>query len=263
MNNKLSSIIEPVDKDYVSSLHKGLSVIRCFDREHKQLTLTEVANLTSMTRATARRFLLTLKVLGYVETDGKLFWLTPKVLNLGYSYLVSQPLIELVQPYTKELCDAIGESCSVSVLDFPDVVYVARTLTHQIMSVSLNVGTRLPAFTTSMGRVLLAAKEDREIDELLSSYEVKRFTKYTLTEPGAIKAEIRKARAKGYAICDQELEIGLRSLAVPIRNHHGKVVAAINVSSQPLKISENKLLKDILPKLRLAAGKISEVIPAT
>ncbi len=260
MEKALSSIFGEGSREYVASLVKGLAVIRCFDHQHMQMTLSEVAKRTGLTRATARRFLLTLRALGYMETDGKVFWLAPKVLDLGYSYLVSQPLIERVQPYTKELCDAIGESCSVSVLDFPDIVYVARTLSHQIMSVSLNVGARLPAFATSMGRVLLAAKDDSEIDELLAGVSVKRFTKYTLIEPAAIKAEIQQARVKGYAICDQELEIGLRSLAVPIQNRQGKTVAAINVSSQPQKISESKLLKEILPQLQQAASKISEAI---
>jgi len=259
----LSSKIDSNNKDYVSSLDKGLAVIRCFNKEHSKLTLTQVAGLTQWSRATARRFLLTLNALGYIATDGKLFWLTPKVLDLGYSYLVSQPLVDLVQPYTKELCDAIGESCSVAVLDFPDIVYVARTLTHQIMSLSLNVGTRLPAFTTSMGRILLAGCSDEEIDSMLDLTEIPHFTKYTITSPTEIKKEIRKIRKSGYSICDQELEIGLRSLAVPIRNRNGQVVAAINISSQPLKISEQKLIHDFLPKLKLAAAKISEFIPAS
>jgi len=260
MKNSLSSTFGEANREYVASLAKGLAVIRCFDHQHMQMTLSDVAKRTDLTRATARRFLLTLHALGYMETDGKLFWLTAKVLDLGYSYLVTQPLIERVQPYTKELCDAIGESCSVSVLDFPDIVYVARVLSHQIMSVGLNVGARLPAVTTSMGRVLLAAKEDSEIDELLAKTSFKRFTKYTLIEPAAIKAEIQRARTEGYAICDQELEIGLRSLAVPIKNRRGKTVAAINVSSQPLKMSESKLIKEILPQLRQAASKISDAI---
>ncbi|MEY3660412.1 MAG: hypothetical protein RLZZ169_1237 [Pseudomonadota bacterium] len=260
MKNTLSRTFEESNREHVASLAKGLAVIRCFDQQHRQMTLSEVAKLTELTRATARRFLHTLHELGYMDTDGKLFWLTPKVLDLGYSYLVSQPLIERVQPYTKELCDAIGESCSVSVLDFPDVVYVARTLSHQIMSVSLNVGARLPAVTTSMGRVLLAAKDDGEIDDLLGKVTVERFTKYTLVEPSQIKNEIQSARKRGYAICNQELEIGLRSLAVPIRNRQGKAVAAINVSSQPLKVSETKLLREILPQLREAARKISDAL---
>lgn len=260
MKNTLSSTFAEANREYVASLAKGLAVIRCFDHQHTQLTLSEVARLANLTRATARRFLHTLHQLGYMDSDGKLYWLTPKVLDLGYSYLASQPLIERVQPYTKELCDAIGESCSVSVLDFPDVVYVARTLSHQIMSVSLNVGARLPAVTTSMGRVLLAAKSDEEIDELLAKVSVERFTKHTLVEPLQIKSEIQMARKKGYAICNQELEIGLRSLAVPIRNRQGKAVAAINVSSQPLKVSESKLLKEILPQLREAARKITDAL---
>jgi len=259
----LSSIIDSTNKDYVSSLEKGLAVIRCFNKEHTKLTLTQVAGLTQWSRATARRFLLTLNALGYIGTDGKLFWLTPKVLDLGYSYLVSQPLVEIVQPYTKELCDAIGESCSVAVLDFPDIVYVARTLNHQIMSLSLSVGTRLPAFATSMGRILISSFSDEDIDLMLNRTQLRQFTKYSITSPIEIKKELRKVRKSGYSICDQELEIGLRSIAVPIRNREGKIVAAINVSSQPLKISEQKLLQRILPKLKLAASKISEFIPAS
>jgi IclR family transcriptional regulator, pca regulon regulatory protein len=261
MNQKVAKSIDASSKDYVRSLERGLLVIRCFDRERSRLTLTEVASHTLLTRATARRFLYTLNALGYIETDGKFFWLSPKVLNLGYAYLISQPIVDLIKPYLKELSEAVGESCSVSVLDFPDVVYIARWLTHQIMSVSLNVGTRLPVFSTSMGRVLLSVKSDEEIDAFISSTKPEKLTRYTLTDPKAIKAEILQVRKAGYSIVNQELEIGLRSIAVPLKNKKGEVIAAINVSSQPGKISEKGLVREILPRLLKAAENITEIMP--
>ena len=169
-------------KEFVTSLARGLSVIRAFDKDHSRLTLTEVAARTELNRATARRFLFTLNALGYIDSDGKRFWLAPKILELGYAYLVSQPIVDTVQPFIERVSQETGESCSVSMLDGSDVVYIARYLTHHIMSVTLNVGTRLPAYATSMGRILLSAQNDDEIDALLSDTPLKPFTEFTLTD---------------------------------------------------------------------------------
>lgn len=262
MNLDKSSLIDADSKDYVTSLARGLAVIRCFDRDHCRLTLTEVAARTDLARATARRFLHTLYALGYVETDGKLFWLSPKVLNLGFSYLSSQPLVELIQPYIKEVSEHTGESCSVSVLDLPDVVYIARSLTQQLMSVSLNIGSRLPALSTSMGRILLAALPDEEIIDFIKSQDIKKFTNHTLTDYSSILNEVLAARSQCYSVVNEELEIGLSSVSVPIRNKQGKFLAAINISSQPQKMDKKRLRDELLPSLQAAASKISEVLPA-
>ena len=257
----MSSIIKADSKDYVTSLARGLAVVRCFDKDYSKQSLTEVAKRTNLARATARRFLYTLQALGYVETDGKLFWLTPKVLNLGYAYLSSQPLVELIQPYIKEVSDLTCESCSVSVLDLPDIVYIARSLTQQIMSVSLHIGTRLPALSTSMGRALLAALPDEKIENLIDSEKINIFTKHTLTDKTSIMNEVMKVRKEGYSLVNQELELGLCSVSVPILNKEGKAVAAINISSQPQKMDKKRLKDELIPSLQVAAGKISEVLP--
>ena len=262
MNSDKSSVIGANSKDYVTSLERGLAVISCFDKNRCKLSLTEVARHTDLARATARRFLHTLHALGYVETDGKLFWLSPKVLNLGFAYLSSQPLIELIQPYIKEVSDKTGESCSVSVLDLPDIVYIARSLTQQIMSVSLHIGTRLSAISTSMGRVLLADLPDAEIENFIQKTYINNYTKHTLTENTSILDEVLLAREQGYSVVNQELEIGLCSVSVPILNKEGKAMAAINISSQPHKMDKKRLRDELIPSLQAAARKISEVLPA-
>ncbi len=262
MDPDMSSIIGADSKDYVTSLARGLAVIRCFDKDHCRLSLTEVARQANLARATARRFLHTLHSLGYVETDGKLFWLSPKVLNLGFSYLSSQPLVELIQPYIREVSDQTSESCSVSVLDLPDIVYIARSLTQQIMSVSLHIGTRLPAVTTSMGRVLLAALPDKEIQKIIKKYNIEKYTKHTLTDNISILDEVLLARKQGYSIVNQELEIGLCSVSVPILDKAGKTQAAINISAQPQKMDKKRLKEVLIPNLQAAAEKISAVLPA-
>lgn len=260
MTNKMSSLSEM--KDFVTSLARGLSVIQAFDENHSKLTLTEVAKRTDLNRATARRFLFTLNTLGYVQSDGKLFWLSPKILELGYAYLASQPIVEIVQPFIEKVSNETGESCSVSVLDGNDVVYIARYLTHHIMSVTLNVGTRLPAYVTSMGRVLLAYKTDEEIAEILASSQLKKYTEHTTISRDKLQEHLLEVRKQGYAIVNQELEFGLRSAAVPIFNQRGQCVAAINVGTQVARIDEAELIERILPSLQLAANQIKEVLPA-
>jgi len=262
MSAEKSSVIGADNRDYVTSLERGLAVLSCFDKNRCKLSLSEVARHTGFARATARRFLHTLHALGYVETDGKFFWLSPKVLNLGFAYLSSQPLVELIQPYIREVSDNTCESCSVSVLDLPDIVYVARSLTQQIMSVSLHIGTRLPAISTSMGRVLLAALSDTEVESFINSSNIEKYTKHTLTDNTSILHEVKLARNQGYSLVNQELEIGLCSVSVPILNKDGKAVAAINISSQPQKMDKKRLKNDLIPNLQAAARKISEVFSA-
>mgnify|MGYP001944340544 CR=1 FL=1 len=260
MTEDLSTLSEM--KDFVTSLARGLTVIQAFDKQNSRLTLTQVAKRTDLNRATARRFLFTLHALGYVNSDGKLFCLSPKILELGYAYLASQPLVDTVQPFIEKVSKETGESCSVSVLDGLDVVYIARHLTYHVMSVTLNVGTRLPAAVTSMGRVLLAYNSDQEIDKFLKNVQIKKYTSFTLVDREQIKESLNQTRFQGYCIVSQELEVGLRSVAVPIKNSRGQVVAAINVGAQAGRISEQELIERILPSLQQAARDIQEALPA-
>lgn len=243
-------------KVFVTSLARGLKVIQSFDEEHGKMSLSQVAVRTDLNRATARRFLFTLNTLGYVNSDGKLFWLSPKVLELGYSYLASQPIANIVQPFVDQISEQIGESCSVSVLDGTEVVYISRRMTQHIMSISLNVGTRLPAVVTSMGRVMLADKSIEELNAILEKVQLKSFTEYTLVNKQTLKDELLKVQKQGYAIINEELELGLRSMAVPIYNEQGEVVAAINVGTHAARISEQELIDRILPYLQDTAAEI-------
>lgn len=218
--------------DYVQSLARGLSVIRAFDAQHPRQTLTDVAKVTGLTRATARRFLLTLNELGYVRTDGSLFWLTPQVLDLGYSYLSSLSLPEIAGPHLEKLSATVHESSSVSILDGGDIVYVARVPVSRIMTVSITIGTRFPATVTSMGRAILAQLTPAELTDFLAAHPLPTLTTHTLASADALRLELDSVRRNGYALVDQELEAGLRSLAAPIRDRDEKVVAAVNLSTQ-------------------------------
>ncbi|MEU6205425.1 IclR family transcriptional regulator [Micromonospora musae] len=248
--------------EFVQSLERGLAVIRAFDAEHPQLTLSDVARMTGLTRAAARRFLLTLVELGYVHTDGRLFSLRPRILELGYAYLSSLSLPEVAQPHMEALVAQVHESCSVSVLDGPEVVYVARVPTKRIMTVGISVGTRFPAYATSMGRVLLAAQPGDWLDDYLAKAELRPLTRRTVTDPGKLRAVLKKIAGQGYAIVDQELEEGLRSLAAPIRGDNGSVIAAVNVSAHASRGSSETIRKELLPPLLATAARIEEDLRA-
>ncbi|GAA1091472.1 IclR family transcriptional regulator domain-containing protein [Tsukamurella spumae] len=235
--------------EYVQSLARGLSVIRAFDAANPRRTLSDVARATDLTRATARRFLLTLAELGYVRSDGTLFWLTPRVLELGYSYLSSLTLPEIAEPHLQDLSEEVNESSSVSILDGTEVVYVARVAIRRIMTVGISIGTRLPAWATSMGRVLLADLPDDELAANLEAAAPQPFTERTLTDPASLIAEIRSVGSRGYALVDQELENGLRSLAAPVRSADGRVVAALNISTPAFRYTDADIQDTLLPAL--------------
>jgi IclR family transcriptional regulator, pca regulon regulatory protein len=244
----------------VQSLERGLAVIRAFDAEHRDLTLSEVARVTGLTRAAARRFLLTLVELGYVHAAGGRFSLRPRVLELGFAYLSSLSLPEVAQPHMEELVAEINESSSISVLDDTDIVYVARVPTRRIMSITLAVGTRLPAYATSMGRVLLAALPDAELEERLARIDMRPLTKRTVTDRDELRRILEGVRRQGHAVVDQELEEGLRSGAVPIRDASGQVAAALNVSVHASRTSMQALRTEFLrPALRAAEGIEAEL----
>ncbi|OZE96196.1 IclR family transcriptional regulator [Rhodococcoides fascians] len=242
--------------DYVQSLARGLAVIRAFDAEHPRRTLTDVAKTTDLTRATARRFLLTLVELGYVRSDGSMFWLTPRVLELGYSYLSSLSLPDVAGPHLEALAEQVRESSSVSILDGDDVVYVARVPVSRIMTVAITIGTRFPAFATSMGRVLLAGLPRDKLDAYLHRVQLRPITGRTITDIPSLRAELDSVRAQGYCLVDQELEEGLRSIAAPVRDHSGVVVAAANVSTQAARHSADAVREHLLPALLRAAAAI-------
>jgi IclR family pca regulon transcriptional regulator len=244
------------DGDFVQSLERGLAVIRAFDAEHRLLSLSEVAAATGLSRAAARRFLHTLVHLGYMHNSDGRFALRPKILELGYAYLSSLTLPEVAMPHLEELVEQVRESSSVSELDGEDVVYIARVPTKRIMRVTINVGTRFPAYATSMGRVLLAAKPDEWLDRYLSSVKLRGLTDQTITSPAGLRQELHKIRGRGWALVDQELEEGLRSLAAPIRDAEGTVIAAVNVSTHAGRRSLESVVQDMLRPLLTTAERI-------
>ena len=241
---------------YVQSLERGLAVIRAFGADTPSLTLSEVARATGLTRAATRRFLLTLGDLGYVRSDGRYFELTPRVLELGYAFLSSLSLPEVAEPHLERLVAEVHESSSVSVLDGDDIVYVARVPTSRIMRVSINVGTRFPAYATSMGRVLLAGMEPDDLDAFLARAELVRLSARTITAEPKLRAELARVRRQGWAMVDQELEEGLRSVAAPIRDRAGQVVAAVNLSAHASRTTLDAVKRTLLPPLLATAERI-------
>lgn len=242
--------------EHVQSLARGLAVIRAFSATAPELTLSDVARATGLTRAAARRFLLTLVDLGYVRSDGRLFSLTPRVLELGYAYLSSLSLPEVAAPHLERLVAEVRESASVAVLDGEDIVYVARVATARIMRVSISIGTRFPAYCTSMGRVILAGLPPADLDHYLAHADLRRLTTHTITDPEELREELDRIREQGWAMVDQELEEGIRSIAAPIRDRTGAVVAAANVSSHASRTTLHQAEEVFLPALLATAAKI-------
>lgn len=245
---------------FLQGLERGLAVIRAFSADAPALTLSEVARAVRITPATARRILLTLEELGYVRSDSRRFSLTPRVLALGWAYLSSLDLGELAGPFMEELSAKTRESCSIATLDLPDIVYVARVPTSRIMTVALGVGARLPAYPTSMGRVLLAGLTDDQLTSYLVSLQAEPLTDRAITSADGLRAAITQARADGYALVDQELELGLRSIAAPVHNSRGRVIAALNVSAHASRSTPTSLRTDVLPHLRAAADQITAAL---
>ncbi|HYG90114.1 MAG TPA: IclR family transcriptional regulator [Azospirillum sp.] len=243
------------DPNFMTSLARGLSVIRAFSERTPNLTIADIAKAAGIPRAAARRCLLTLMQLGYVGSDGRTFFLRPKILALGYSFLSSAPLATILDPLIEQVSGAVQESCSAAVLDEDEIVYIARAATKRIMSVGLNVGSRLPAYCTSMGRVLLASLPEAELDAYLQRVPLRPFTDRTITNPDALKRELERVQERGFALVDQELELGLRSIAVPVRTASGHVVAALNISAQAARVTCPEMEVQFLPHLRRAADE--------
>jgi IclR family transcriptional regulator, pca regulon regulatory protein len=248
------------ERHFIQSLARGLAVLQVFSRQHPAVTLSEAASLTGLTRATARRILLTLEELGYVRAEGRRFLPTPRVLAIGYAYLSSLDLWEGAEPHMAELAERTGESCSAATLDGAEVVYVARVPARRVMAVNLSVGARLPAYPTSLGRVLLAALGPAELDEHLAGVELRALTPRTVTDPARLRGILQEVRGQGWALVDQELEDGVRSIAAPVRDRAGRVVAAMNVSGHAGRVSVQQLREQFLPLLLAAAKQVSEQV---
>ena len=249
--------------DYVQSLERGLTVIKAFGADSPELRLSDVARATGLTRAAARRFLLTLVRLGYVGQDGTTFSLRPRVLELGYAYLSALSLPEVAQPHMEALVAEVNESSSIAVLDDLDIVYVARVPTQRIMTITIAVGTRLPAYATSMGRVLLADLDHFDLEERLDRTELERLTPTTVRDQAALREQIDRAGEAGWATVDQELEQGVRSAAVPIRDAGGSVVAALNVSVHATRMTMQALRREVVPRLLRTAEAIERDLRAS
>lgn len=244
--------------EFVQSLERGLAVIRAFGADRPSLTLSEVAKATGLSRAAARRFLHTLVDLGYVASDGRDFTLRPQVLELGYAYLSSLSLPQVAQPHLRKLATEVGESASVAVIDGQDIVYVARIATYRIMSAAIVVGTRFPAYATSMGRAILGAGTVEAQEAFLSKVRPRQLTPYTVTSVDELRAKLEEVRSQGWALVDQELEEGLRSLAAPVRNARGEVVAAVNISAPVRRGKLEDIVRELLPPVLAAAKAIEE-----
>jgi IclR family transcriptional regulator, pca regulon regulatory protein len=251
------------ETDFVQSLQRGLAVIRAFDAENPALTLSDVAKATGLARAAARRFVLTLVELGYMRAEGRTFRLSPRVLELGRPYLSSLTLPEIAAPHLRDFVADVRESSSVAILDGLDIVYVAHASAKRILSVSASIGTRDPAFATSLGRVLLASQNDAWLADAIASLKLPRITSSTIVEPKALLSELRRDREQGYALVDQELEDGLRALAVPVHDEHGHVIAAVNVAMHASRWSLEAIHDDLLPRLLRTAAAIDSDLRAT
>lgn len=246
-------------RDFVTALASGLEVIRAFDNENSRMTLSEVASRTGMNRAKARRFLLTLHALGYVRKQQRYFELAPRVLQLGYAFLSANNYQGVIQQYLEEITAETGESSSLGVLDSKDVIYVARSAAkHRLMAITLSVGTRLPAAYTSMGRILLAQLNDTGLEHFLSTITLEHYTDKTITDITELRHQIIKAREQGYAVSDQELDPGLRSIAVPVYDAKKHLIGAINVSTNAARVDMDTLINNYLPIIQQKIALIQQ-----
>jgi IclR family pca regulon transcriptional regulator len=244
--------------DFSEALARGLSVINAFDSQRRQMTLSDVARAIDLPRATVRRALATLVTLGYLETEGRLFRLTPRTLKLAIAYLSSDPVPSILQPVCERLCGEVGASCSVAVRDGDEAVMIARAVPTRPPPVGLGVGYRLPVFCSALGRVLASAMTDRELDAFLAQLKPMRFTRQTIVSKAEIRRLILDVRRKGYALVDQEAEIGIRSIAVPLVRFDGRVVAAINIGVHPEQVSAKVMIAEYLPRLINEAEALRE-----
>jgi len=249
------------DPSFMTSLARGLAVVQAFSDSRKPQTIAQISQKTGIPRAAVRRCLYTLQQLGYVDAEHNNFSLRPKVLTLGYSYLSSTPLTVSSQPYLNNISRELGESSSLAVLDDGEVLYVARAATTRVMSVALNTGSRLPAYCTSLGRVMLAHLAPDELNAYFARTRLKAMTEKTVTTQKRLREILAGVRQSGYAINDEELELGLRSISVPVRGASGQVVAALNVGAQAARVSVGRMQGEFLPVLLRGAQELSVLLP--
>ncbi len=246
------------DPDFMASLARGLEVLQAFTPQRRLMSVSQISQRTGIPRAAVRRCLYTLSKLGFVYAeDGKNYELRPRVLSLGHNWLGASPLANAAQPVLRQLSQTLNESCSMAILDGDDILYIARASTSRIMTIDLHVGSRLPASTTSMGRVLLSGLASETLNDYLARLTQLRYTSHTLVSVSALREELARVRLQGYAINDQELEIGLRSLAVPLTTPDGRIAAALNVGVHAGQVSAERLHQHHLPLLSSAAEEIS------
>lgn len=245
---------------FVRSLARGLAVIRCFGSNAEALTLTEISKRSDLCRAAARRILLTLQHLGYVRTDGRRFSLTPRILDLGYSYVSSLPFWEFAQPVMERVASKVQESCSIAVLDGNDTVYVMHLPTSRISTTNFRVGGRLPAYPQSMGRILLGGLSNEELDRYFASVELRSLTRRTVVDPVRLKKIIAEDKRKGWSWVDGELEEGMCGIAVPLMDAENKMIAAIHIVSNRARCSKSLAVKTFLPELKSAVKQIDSAL---
>jgi IclR family transcriptional regulator, pca regulon regulatory protein len=248
------------DKEFMLTLAKGLAVLNAFGRDRPVMTLSQAAQAVDLSRATARRVLHTLVKLGYVEQNNREFALSPRIMQLGFAYVSSQNWIDRAAPLMKTLSERFHESCSAAILEGTEIIYVARIPARRIMSAALAVGSRLPAFHSSMGRIQLGFLDEAEIWRRLKSVRIEPMTPATITDLQALYERIRDDRRQGFSIVDEELERGLRSIAVPIADRDGQCVGAINLSTHSTRTTRNELRETFLPELKQVAAQVSALV---
>jgi len=249
------------DPSFMTSLARGLAVVKAFSDQRRSMTIAQISHKTGIPRAAVRRCLYTLKQLGYADAEANNFYLKPKILTLGYSYLSSTPLTVSAQPCLNQLSQLLNESCSLAALEDGEVLYIARSQTSRVLSVALNAGSRLPAYCTSLGRVLLAGLNEAELDAYFSKVKLIALTDRTETSESALRDIIAGVRHRGYAVVEEELEIGLRSIAVPVRGASGATMAALNIGAQATRVARSQLEQTVLPALLNAAAELSVLLP--
>lgn len=248
------------ESNYIAALARGLTVMRSFAGQRSQLTMAEIAKLVGLPRATVRRCLITLSSLGYIETTGKYYRLTPQVLTLSQAYFSSNPLPRVAQTYIEQVSEAVGESCSVSVLSGDEVIYVARSSRKRAASVHRDIGQNLPAYCTSMGRVLLANLDQAQLDTYFKRITLKKFTHETVVDEATLRGILDQVRRREFCLIDGELEHNLRAIAVPLRDATGKVIAAVHISTEASRSSKEKIRNEFLPVLRSAALQMRSML---
>ncbi|CAN7558770.1 helix-turn-helix domain-containing protein [Trinickia sp. LjRoot230] len=259
MTTKRTSLLDK--RDWIAGLEKGLAILEAFDDKHARMTATDAGVRTGLSRTAARRYLLTLEHLGYVYTDGKLYGLTPRVLRVGWSYFDSARLPRLVQPYLQQLSAVLKESVYVSVLDEWELVFIARNGASRVMTTGFVLGARVPAPLASPGVVLLAHQPNQDdVREWLGKVELAPLTPYTLTDKTRLRETIRQARVDGFAVVEQQLQIGVRGIALPLKNRQGEVVAALSTNMPIGKETTEAALQRVLPYLQEAALGMMNVV---